>query len=47
MLEIIQNPTVRFQQTESASRFVKKIDWDVKKHEYLALVDQLVDAKKR
>jgi glycosyltransferase involved in cell wall biosynthesis len=46
MLEIIQNPAARLQQIENASRFVEKIDWDVKQHEYLALVDRLIGAKK-
>jgi len=46
MLEIIRNPAARLQQIENASRFVEKIDWDVKQHEYLALVDGLIGAKK-
>jgi glycosyltransferase involved in cell wall biosynthesis len=42
MLELINNPELRAKLAASAGGFVAKNSWDVKKHEYLRLVDSLI-----
>jgi glycosyltransferase involved in cell wall biosynthesis len=41
MREMIDNPSDRLRQIESASRFVSTIDWSAKQSDYLSLVDRL------
>jgi glycosyltransferase involved in cell wall biosynthesis len=42
MLLLIRQPALRDQLTRNAMAFVEQNDWDIKKTEYLALVDSLV-----
>ncbi len=42
VLEMIQDPAKRTAQVERANEFVKTFDWDLRKNEYLGLVDSLV-----
>jgi hypothetical protein len=42
LLEMVQNPAKREAQIKRADDFVRALDWDLRKSEYLALVDTLV-----
>jgi glycosyltransferase involved in cell wall biosynthesis len=44
MVQIIRNPAARQKQIQNADEFIKLNNWDVKKAEYLTLVDSLVGA---
>jgi len=44
MVQLIRNPAARQKQIQNADEFIKLNNWDVKKAEYLSLVDTLVGA---
>jgi hypothetical protein len=44
MLELICNPEARRKQVDGARNFAKGYDWDLKKGEYLRLVNALTDS---
>ena len=46
ILELYRNPQLRQQLAANAAQHVRMNNWDVKKHDYLQLVDMLVDAAK-
>ena len=46
MLTLINRPDMRLRLATNAREFVAKNSWDVKKHEYLHLVDSLLSAPK-
>jgi glycosyltransferase involved in cell wall biosynthesis len=43
ILDLMENPDRRIALCNRSSEFVAKNNWDVKKHEYLDLVDRLMD----
>ena len=45
MLDLIQHPEKRRALVENASGFINKNDWNVKKQEYLELVDRLTNSQ--
>ena len=47
MLDLIQHPEKRRALVENASQFINKNDWNVKKEEYLDLVDRLTNSQPR
>jgi glycosyltransferase involved in cell wall biosynthesis len=42
MLDLIRNPELRRSLVHNASQYVARNNWDLKKHEYLNLVDALL-----
>lgn len=46
MVELIRNPQQRQTMVRNATKFVEKMDWTAKRHEYLELVDRLASSTK-